>query len=131
MRGFGYFGGGSEYEGKYIADTIGSYVESDEVLPASTDVGDVSWVVPTAQLSTSTSAIGTPLHTWQMTSQGLTTNAHKAMLRSAASMALTGVKIFKEPDLLKPIKEEFAAFQKESPYTNPIPAHVKPSKLNG
>ncbi|WP_040227296.1 M20 family metallopeptidase [Bhargavaea cecembensis] len=131
MRGFGYFGDGSEYEGKYIADTVGPYVETDEVLAGSTDVGDVSWVVPTAQLTTSTSAIGTPLHTWQMTSQGLSTNAHKAMLRAAASMGLTGMKVLQNPELLEPAKKEFAEFQKKHPYTNPIPAHVKPSKLNG
>ncbi|MGI2328137.1 M20 family metallopeptidase [Planococcus sp. YIM B11945] len=129
MRGFGYAGDGSEFEGKYLSESISPYAASDEVLSGSTDVADVSWNVPTAQLSTSTSALGTPLHTWQMTSQGISTNAHKAMLRSAGALALTAIKLFEQPDGLQPVKEEFEAFSAKNPYTNPIPADVKPSKL--
>src|SRR5690606_28678295 len=69
MESFGYFGDGSEFEGKFLSDIISDYVAADKVMPGSTDVSDVSWVVPTAQLTTATSAIGTPLHTWQMVTQ--------------------------------------------------------------
>ncbi|WP_424236735.1 M20 family metallopeptidase [Bhargavaea ginsengi] len=129
MKAFGYIGDGSDLEDKYIMETISTYVESDGILSGSTDVGDVSWVVPTAQLTTSTSAIGTPLHTWQMTSQGLSSNAHKAMLRSAGSMALAALKVFNDPEKMNPIREEFSAFAEKNPYKNPIPAEVKPAKL--
>lgn len=130
MEGFGYEGDGSEFEGKYLSDVISPYVPSDKVLAGSTDVSDVSWVVPTAQLSAATSALGTPLHTWQMTSQGISSFAHKGMLRAGGSMALAAMKVLEDNTILKEVKEEFAAFKEKNPYTNPIPDHVQPSRLS-
>lgn len=129
MKGFGYHGDGKEFVGKYLADTISPYHPSEEIMMGSTDVGDVSWVVPTAQLSSATAVIGTSLHTWQMTAQGLTSIANKGMLRAAQAMALTGLHVMQSPEDLQKIKEEFAEFQKDNPYRCPIPADVKPSKL--
>lgn len=129
MKGFGYVGDGSEFAGKYVSNCIAPYEITSEILTASTDVSDVSWILPTAQLSTSTSALGTPLHTWQMTSQGISTNAHKGMLRAGASMALTALKIFENTDLLAPIRDEFIEFAQKNPYTCPIPEGVQPSPL--
>ena len=40
------------------------------VSSGSTDMGDLSWVVPTVQVHAPTIAIGTPLHTWQVVAQG-------------------------------------------------------------
>lgn len=129
MKGLGYFGDGKEFTGKYLADTISPYQPSDEILMGSTDVGDVSWVVPTAQLSAATAVIGTSLHTWQMTAQGLTSIANKGMMRAAQAMDLTGLHIMQSPEDLQKIKEEFKEFQKDNPYRCPIPADVTPSKL--
>ena len=49
----------------------------------STDVGDVSWVVPTVQARGATHAIGTPLHSWQATAQGKLPHAHKGTVQGA------------------------------------------------
>ena len=57
----------------------------------STDVGDVSWVVPTVQARGATYAIGTPGHSWQLTAQGKTPAAHKGMVHVAKVMAGTAV----------------------------------------
>ncbi|CAM3812541.1 M20 family metallopeptidase [Mesobacillus thioparans] len=129
IKGFGYVGNGSEFEGKYLADSISPYEASNEVLAGSTDVSDVSWVVPTAQLTAATSALGTPLHTWQMTTQGISSFAHKGMLRAAESMALTAVQLFEDEEKLKAVKQEFDEFSKANPYICPIPNAVKPSTL--
>ena len=56
-------------------------------LIGSTDVGDVSWVVPTVQVHAPTVAIGTPFHTWQVVAQGKSPAAHKAMVQAAKAMA--------------------------------------------
>ena len=65
---------------------------ADFILPAhnevrqmggSTDVADVSWVVPTVQAYGPTLAIGTQLHTWQVVAQGKSAHAHKAMVQAA------------------------------------------------
>ncbi len=55
----------------------------------STDVGDVSWVVPTVQARGATYAIGTPGHSWQLTGQGKSPLAHKGMVHVAKVMAST------------------------------------------
>ena len=57
----------------------------------STDVGDVSWVVPTVQAHGATYAIGTPGHSWQLTAQGKTPAAKKGMVHVAKVMAATAV----------------------------------------
>lgn len=129
MKGFGYAGNGSALEGKFLSDTISPYVASNEVLAGSTDVSDVSWVVPTAQLTAATSALGTPLHTWQMTTQGISGFAHKGMLRAAESMTLTALQLFEDEEKLKAVKDEFIEFRNANPYSCPIPKDVNPSTL--
>jgi len=131
MEGFGYQGDGKEFNGKYLSDSIAPYKNTGKMLFGSTDVADVSWLVPTAQLSASTSALGTPLHTWQMTAQGISSFAHKGMMRAAKTMALTGVNLLVSEDLMNDIKEEFKSFKKENPYKCPIPDHISPSTLYG
>ncbi|MGD6894479.1 M20 family metallopeptidase [Bacillus infantis] len=130
LKGFGYIGDGSEFAGKYLADTISPYEPSDGVLSGSTDVSDVSWVIPTAQLTASTSALGTPLHTWQMTAQGISSYAHKGMLRAAETLALTSIRLLTEKEELEKVQQEFALFRDGNPYTCPIPEGVNPSKLS-
>ncbi|WP_339226769.1 M20 family metallopeptidase [Oceanobacillus sp. FSL K6-2867] len=130
MEGFGYNGDGSELEGKYLTESISPYQASDKILSGSTDVGDVSWIVPTAQLTAATSVLGTPLHTWQMTSQGISSFAHKGMLRAAEAMSLTAIHLLNNKEDLNNVQQEFKAFKARRPYTCPIPEHVHPSKLN-
>ncbi|SFB10584.1 aminobenzoyl-glutamate utilization protein B [Lentibacillus halodurans] len=130
MKGFGYMGDGSEFSGKYLSDSISDYYPSKDILAGSTDVADVSWVVPTAQLTSSTSALGTALHTWQMTAQGLSNYANRGMFRSAETMALTALQLFTNEENLKEVQHEFAVFREKNEYTNPIPSDVTPSKLN-
>lgn len=128
MEGFGYVGDRSELKDKYIMDWISAYETSEKILMGSTDVGDVSWVVPTAQLSAATSALGTSLHSWQMTSQGISSIAHKGMFRAAKSLALTALYLFEFPEYSKNTKSEFLNFRRNNEYVCPIPEHVKPSK---
>ncbi len=72
----------------------------------STDVGDVSWVVPTVQAHAPTFAIGTPFHSWQMTAQGKTGYAHKAMVQVAKAMAATGAAAILDPSLIAAAKAD-------------------------
>lgn len=119
----------NDYEGKYLCDFISPYTPSDRVMPGSTDVSDVSWVVPTAQLRTATKALGTPGHSWQMTSQGISSFAHKGMLRAAEAMAKTAIHLFNHDDGLLKVKKEFEAFRANNPYICPIPKDAKPILL--
>ncbi len=92
----------------------------------STDVGDVSWVVPTVQAHAPTVAIGTPFHTWQVVTQGKMPAAHKAMVQVAKAMAGTAIACFNDPELVKAAKADLAARTKRTPYICPIPPEVKP-----
>ena len=65
----------------------------------STDVGDVSWVVPVVECSVATWAAGTPSHSWQAVAQGRSAAAHRAMTRAAAIMAGTGMNVVLDPGL--------------------------------
>ena len=73
----------------------------------STDVGDVSWVVPTAGLRTATWVPGTPSHSWQAVAAGGTTIGTKGMLVAAKTLARTAVDLFQQPDLVTRARAEF------------------------
>ncbi len=92
----------------------------------STDVGDVSWVVPTVQAHAPTVAIGTPFHTWQVVAQGKSPAAHKAMVQVAKAMAATGVAVLTDPALLAAAKADLAARTGKDGYVSPLPPEVQP-----
>ena len=95
-------------------------------LIGSTDVGDVSWVVPTVQVHAPTIAIGTPLHTWQVVAQGKSPAAHKAMVQAAKAMAGLGVRALTEPDLIAAAKADLEKRTARTPYVSPLPDDVAP-----
>lgn len=72
----------------------------------STDVGDVSWLVPTAGLSTATWVPGTSAHTWQAVAAGGMSIGEKGMMVAAKTLTLTAIDIFKDPSVTKIAKEE-------------------------
>lgn len=92
----------------------------------STDIGDVSWVVPTVQVHAPTVAIGTPFHTWQVVAQGKTPAAHKAMVQAAKAMAATGLAAISDPVLMAEAKQALAAHTGRTPYVSPLAADVMP-----
>ena len=120
-----------EIRGKDISDIILPYVHSAGLLSGSTDVGDVSWNVPTAQLIVACQAFGTPGHSWQTVSQGITGMAHKGMLTAAKVMAATALDIFNNPQVVQTAKAELAKKLGGGKYVSPIPAEVQPKKFSG
>src|SRR6201996_1081167 len=92
----------------------------------STDVGDVSWVVPTVQVHAPTVAIGTPFHTWQVVAQGKSPAAHKAMVQAAKAMARLGVEALTQPDLIAAAKADLKKRTARIPYVSPLPDNVAP-----
>ncbi|MFT8245615.1 M20 family metallopeptidase [Roseomonas sp. BN140053] len=92
----------------------------------STDVGDVSWVVPTVQARGATCAVGTPFHTWQLTAQGKSPLAHKGMVHVAKVMAGTAVDALRDPAVIDRAKADLAARTAETPYRSPLPADIQP-----
>ncbi len=107
----------------------------DEIVPldskgapmmGSTDVGDVSWVVPTVQARGATYAIGTPGHSWQLTAQSKSSIGHKGMIHVAKVMAATAVETLLNPGLIAAAKADYAARTDANPYVCPLPTDVMP-----
>ncbi len=73
----------------------------------STDVGDVSWVVPTTGLRTATWVPGTASHSWQAVAAGGTSIGTKGMEVAAKTLALTMARLLQDPDLIKAARSEF------------------------
>jgi len=114
---------------KVLMDEVAPYAVTRELLYGSTDVGDVSWVTPTAQCFAPCFAFGTPLHTWQLVAQGRTPIAHKGMCLAAKVLAATALTLLHDDAALARCREEFDRVRLEQPYVCPIPAGVQPSTL--
>lgn len=114
-----------EMASKVLYDTISPFFHREVSLPGSTDVGDVSYVVPTAQILVACSALGTPAHTWQNTAQMSSNLAHKGMLTAAKALGLAAVEILQHPQIVEEAKKELFA-KTHGHYICPIPGDIKP-----
>jgi aminobenzoyl-glutamate utilization protein B len=115
-------------EKKPLNDTI-------EELPAkpyqdngSTDVGDISWYVPTTGLSTACFAAGSPGHSWQNVAAIGSPIGHKGMMTAAKVLALSAVDLLQDPAVLSDAKKDFDARMKDRKYTTVIPKGQKAPK---
>ena len=93
---------------KAVNDFVMPYVPSDYMSAGSTDVGDVSWLTPTAQFNAATWPSNCPGHSWQMVSTGKTGFAHEAMLYAGCVLAMTAYDLMTEPDILTEARAEFS-----------------------
>ena len=88
-----------------VAETVQPYKETAEAF-GSTDVGDVSFTVPTAGLGTATWVPGTPAHSWQAVAAGGMSIGSKGMMVAAKTIALTAMDIFENPKTVEAAKKE-------------------------
>jgi aminobenzoyl-glutamate utilization protein B len=113
-------------QGVALCDAIFAPESGDGTLVGSTDVGSVSWVVPTVQMRGATYAVGTPGHSWQLVAQGKAPAAHKGMEHAAKVMAATAAELFRRPDLIERAKADHRDRLAGQPFVNPIPDDVEP-----
>ncbi|HEY6392097.1 MAG TPA: amidohydrolase [Bryobacteraceae bacterium] len=92
---------------------------------ASSDVGDVSWIVPTAALGTATFVPGVPAHSWQSTACAGMSIGRKGMVVAAKTMALTGIDLFTSPEQLRAARASFEQRRAGYEYKSRIPADHK------
>jgi len=112
---------------KVLDDTADDPDDEGLIFPGSTDVGDVSYIVPTAQIFAATTILGAPSHSWQMTATSGMSIGHKGGTLAAKVIALTGVDLLSRPQELKKVKEEFSA--KGMKYKSFLPKDLKPSPI--
>ena len=92
-----------------LNDFLCPFFHSTNQEPGSTDVGDVSWQTPTAQISTATWTAHSPGHSWQNVSGGKTGIAHKGLMYAAKVLAGTAIDLLTDPKLLEAAQAEFKA----------------------
>ncbi len=109
--------------GAPIQEHITPYVPGNQFEPGSTDVGDVSWLTPTAQFHTACWPNFCPGHSWQAVSAGKTPLAHKGMIQAAKVLAGSCADLMEKPQLLKEAQAEFEVTAAEG-YDCPIGVDV-------
>jgi aminobenzoyl-glutamate utilization protein B len=90
------------------AAEVAEFEVREEGSGGSTDVGDVSWVVPTAGMRAATYVPGTPGHSWQAIASGGTTIGNKGMVVAAKTLTLTAIDLFEDPKIIGDAKAEWA-----------------------
>jgi aminobenzoyl-glutamate utilization protein B len=73
----------------------------------STDVGDVSWVVPTLHFTVATAPKDAPWHAWPVVATGGMSIGHKGMMLAAKTLAATMVDLYEDPEAIEAITAEF------------------------
>jgi aminobenzoyl-glutamate utilization protein B len=87
----------------------------------STDVGDVSFVVPTIRLSATTAPKDTPWHSWAVVACGGMSIGHKGMAYAAKALSMTMVDLFEDAELRQKVKEEFLERKGDYVYKGMVP----------
>ena len=105
-----------------MADTIFPPVP---VKMGSTDVGDVSWTVPTAWFGSACYALGTPAHSWLAVAQGKSGIAKRGMEAAASVIARTTLDIMENPQIAKKAREDMEKAKNGFEYHSVIPAEVQ------
>ena len=83
-------------------------LQPTDIWTGSSDVGDISWTVPTNWIRTATYVPGTPGHSWQATAASNMSIGLKGMHVAAKAMALTTIDLMLSPELVAEVKAEFA-----------------------
>jgi aminobenzoyl-glutamate utilization protein B len=93
---------------------------------ASTDVGDVSWTVPTIGFGAATFVPGVAAHTWQAAASAGTSIGQDGMVIASKAIALTAVDLFSNPALVQAAHADFVKKLAGKTYESAIPAGQKP-----
>ncbi len=92
----------------------------------STDVGDISWQVPTAQLTAATWVPGTPGHSWQVVAQGGMSIGYKGMMVAAKTLATASVELLMKPDVVEAARRELEEARGPDFHYEPLLGDRKP-----
>jgi aminobenzoyl-glutamate utilization protein B len=92
----------------------------------STDVAEVSRITPVVSLGVTTAAAGIPWHSWATSASHGTEGSVKGAEVAAKVLALTGVDLLMNPDLVQAARAFFDEKTEGKPYVSPVPADQKP-----
>jgi aminobenzoyl-glutamate utilization protein B len=104
-------------------------LDADVTGTGSTDVGDLSQVVPVSMLITACWPTGVPGHSWGNVACAGMSIGHKGMLHAAKIMAIAAMEMYADPEHLLKIREEFERSNGGKPYVSPIPDTSQPPRF--
>jgi len=113
-----------EAVGDLLCEKVVGPIGVGKMMGGSTDVGDVSYIVPTAEITTCCWPIGTPGHSWQIVASSGSSIGAKGMMLAAKTLALAALKLETAPDILAAARAEFEAATRNKEYISPIPDDV-------
>ncbi|MEF8789509.1 MAG: amidohydrolase [Haloarculaceae archaeon] len=105
-------------------EPVEPYDEGD-MTAGSTEVGDVSYITPTAQFSAATWPVGTPGHSWQVVASN-GDFGQKGIAFAAKVLAGTAYELMTDPETLEAAREEFVEATDGEPYETPLPPEAEP-----
>ena len=112
--------------GHAMNEFLAPLYQGDAFDAGSTDVGDVSWLTPTAQIHVAAWPNGCPGHSWQNVSCGRTEIGHKAALHAGKVLAAGAIDLYERPEILREAREEFEK-RTAAGYTCPTPEDAVPT----
>ena len=138
VGGFGYTAEEMEFAKKLresLPEATADLGSQEKVMPfsestagggGSTDVGDVSWSLPTAQFVAATWVPGVAAHTWQAVACDGMTIGTKGMMVAGKTLALTAIDLFLDPKTVAAAKADFAKRKGSTVYSSRVPEGSKP-----
>ena len=113
----------------HFNDFLVPLYQGPAVNAGSTDVGDVSYQCPTAQIHMAVWPNHVPCHSWQVVSCNKTPLAHRATVHAGKVLCAAAIDLIQQPELLEQAKAEFRK-RTAGGYTCPIPADAVPAPLD-
>ncbi len=112
-----------------LHENICNYIINDKIMMGSSDVGDVSNIVPTAQISVACFAFGTIGHSWEEVAQGKSSIAMKGMHKAGEVLYTAARQLLNNPVLISEAKEELIR-TRNGEFISPIPDGKTPKIRN-
>ena len=120
-------------DGRGVALSVRIEPFSDQLRQASssTDVGDLSWFVPVANLMVAAYGAGLPAHSWPVVASTGSSIGDKALIVAAKTLTATAVDLYTDPELLSAVRSEFKdvrgdrSWQSLIPADQPVPTNVR------
>jgi len=107
-------------ENKYLCDIMVPPYGSGVNYPGSTDLGDVSWIVPTAKFITACFPLGVSPHSWQVTTSSGIHIGHAGMVLAAKILSMSCIRLFMNRSIIDAAKDEFKKKTIKKKYKSPI-----------
>ena len=108
-----------------LSEVVLPLSEDPVLVKASTDVGDVSWMVPTGGCRVASYTFGAPGHSWQIVACTGMSIGEKGLAVAAKALAGSAVELLGSPALVSRAKADFKKWRGERPYTSLIPKEQK------